>query len=328
VRAVWYTQQGSARDVLEFGEQPAPAPAPGEVRVRLAASGVNPADCNRRAGKGYAMEFPLVIPNSDGAGTIDALGDGVERSWLGRRIWLHNGQRGRAFGTAAEYICLSADLVAPLPDGTTFDEGACLGIPCMTAYRCVFLEGEVAGKWMLVTGGAGAVGHYAVQLAAWGGAKVIATVSSVDKGAHARAGGAGHVIDYRRENVAERVLQITQGAGVERIVEVDFGGNIDASLACLAPNGSLAAYASRGNATPNVAFYALMRKNITLHAVLLHSVPLAFRQRAQRRINGWLETGRALHTLAATFPLAQTAAAHEMVETGGKLGTVVVRCER
>lgn len=328
MKAVWYARQGPAAEVLQFGEQPAPEPGPGELRVCLAASGVNPSDCNRRAGKDYAMESALIIPNSDGAGTVDAAGAGVDPGWIGKRVWLYNGQRGRALGTAAEYIALHVSLVAPLPDDVSFDAGACLGIPCMTAYRCVFLDGDVAGKWVLVTGGAGAVGHYAIQLAKWGGAKVIATVSSPAKAAHATAAGADHVIDYRSENAGARVLEITGGAGVDRIVEVDFGGNLEASLACIALNGAIAAYASRGESAPRLPFYRLMRKNVSLHAVLLYNTPPEFRKRAQQEINRWLGTGQAKHAVAATYPLHETAAAHEMVEAGGKIGTVVVRCDR
>jgi NADPH2:quinone reductase len=327
MRAVWYTQQGPASEVLRFGEQPTPAPSEGELRVRLVASGVNPSDCNRRAGKDYAMESPLVIPNSDGAGTVEAVGAGVDASWLGRRVWLYNGQRGRPLGTAAEYIVIDSSLVAPLPDTTSFEAGACLGIPCMTAYRCVYLDGDVRDRWILVTGGAGAVGHYAVQLAKWGGARVIATVSSEEKAAHARAGGAEQVIDYRRENVSARVLEITGGKGVHRVVEVDLGGNLEATLACLGPNGTIAAYASRGNATPRIPFYRMMRRNLSLHTVLLYNSPQDFRRHAQQAIGRWLAEGNARHTVAATFPLSDTARAHESVEAGGKIGTVVVRCD-
>lgn len=328
MKAVWYDRVGLAREVLQFGELPTPQPGRGELRVRLVASGVNPADCNRRAGRGYPMEFPRVVPNSDGAGTVDAVGEAVSAEWLGKRVWLHNGQRGRAFGTAAEYICLAQELVAPLPEGTGFDEGACLGIPCMTAHRCVFMDGPVSGKWVLVTGGAGAVGHYAIQLAKWGGAKVLATVSSEAKAGHARAAGADDVINYRVEDVAQRVLALTGGHGADRIVEVDLGGNLEVALGCVAPNGVIAAYASRGDAAPKLPFYALMRKNATLHAVLLHGVPPEARREIQLDINRWLAEGRALHSISASYPLAQTAAAHEAVEAGTKLGTVIVRCDQ
>ena len=183
MKAVWYERTGAAPDVLTFGDMPTPVAGPGEVRVRLEASGVNPADVGRRAGSYRAMEFPRVIPNSDGAGIIDQVGDGVTRLSVGQRVWLFNGQRnGRAFGTAAEYIALAEHLVTPLPDDVSFAAGATLGIPGMTAWCCLFGDGPIAGQTVLVTGGAGAVGHYAVQLAKWGGARVIATVSSSAEG--------------------------------------------------------------------------------------------------------------------------------------------------
>jgi len=328
MKAVWYDRQGPAREVLQVGELPTPQPGHGEVRVRLVASGVNPADCNRRDGRGYAMDFPRVIPNSDGSGIVDAVGKEASADWLGKRVWLHNGQRGRAFGTAAEFICLPQELVALLPEGTNFEQGACLGIPCMTAHRCVFMDGPVSGKWLLVTGGAGAVGHYAIQLAKWGGAKVIATVSSGAKAAHARAAGADYVLDYRVENTAERVLELTGGHGADRIVDVDLGGNLEASLACIAPNGTIAAYASRGDTTPKVPFYALMRRNVTLHAVLLHALPTEVRRHMQQDISRWLAESCPTHAISGSYPLAHTAEAHEAVETGTKLGTVIVRCDR
>src|SRR4051794_22308833 len=205
MRAIWYDQQGAANDVLIRGELPTPEPGPGQVRVRLEASGVNPSDTYRRRGA-VPAEYPRVIPNSDGAGVIDKVGEGIPAGRVGERVWLYNGQRnGRWMGTAAEYIALDADLVTPLPDHVSFAEGATLGIPAMTAHGCVFAAGPVQGRLVLVTGGAGAVGHYAVQLAAWAGAEVIATVSSVEKAERARVGGAAHVINYRTEDVAARV---------------------------------------------------------------------------------------------------------------------------
>ena len=172
MKAVWYERTGAAPEVLTYGEMPTPVAGPGEVRVRLEASGVNPADVGRRGGSYRAMEYPRVIPNSDGAGIIDQVGDGVTRLKVGQRVWLFNGQRnGRAFGTAAEYIALAEHLVTPLPDDLSFAAGATLGIPGMTAWCCLFGDGPIAGQTVLVTGGAGAVGHYAVQLAKWGGAQ-------------------------------------------------------------------------------------------------------------------------------------------------------------
>src|ERR1700687_5119801 len=207
MKAVWYERTGAAVDVLSFGDMPTPVAGPGEVRVRLETAGSTPADVGRRAGSYRAMEFERVIPNSDGAGTVDQLGDGVTRLGVGQRVWLYNGQRnGRALGTAAEYIALAEHLVTPLPDDVSFAAGATLGIPCMTAWCCLFGDGPIAGRTVLVTGGAGAVGHYAVQLAKWGGARVIATVSSSLKAEQARLAGADLGIDYKTE---ERVGQAT-----------------------------------------------------------------------------------------------------------------------
>src|ERR1700761_2119971 len=240
MRAVWYDRQGPANDVLVTGELPTPEPGTGQVRVRLEASGVNPSDTYRRRGA-VPAEYPRVIPNSDGAGVIDKVGAGIQARRVGERVWLYNGQRnGRWMGTAAEYIALDADLVTKLPDHVSFAEGATLGIPGMTAHGCVFAAGPVQGKTLLVTGGAGAVGHYAVQLAAWAGARVIATVSSPSKAERAVAGGAAHVINYRNEDMAARVLDVTRGIGVDHIVDVDLGGNLTATLGCVRENGSIA----------------------------------------------------------------------------------------
>src|ERR1700675_1317226 len=227
MKAVWYEGTGVAADVLSFGDMPTPVAGPGEVRVRLEASGVNPADVGRRAGSYRAMEFSRVIPNSDGAGIVDQVGDGVTRLQIGQRVWLYNGQRnGRAFGTAAEYIALAEQLVTPLPDDVSFAAGATLGIPSMTAWCCLFGDGPIAGQTVLVTGGAGAVGHYAVQLAKAGGARVIATVSSSIKDMEARLAGADLVVNYQTEDVVAKTLAFTDGRGVDRVVDVDFGGNL------------------------------------------------------------------------------------------------------
>jgi len=325
MRAVWYERHGAPHEVIEVGDMPAPAAGPGEVRVKLAASGVNPADCYRRRGQAGAMEGPRIIPNSDGAGVIDQVGAGVPQAWLGRRVWLYNGQRGgRALGTAAEYIALSIDLVSALPDDTGFDAGACLGIPGMTAHRAVFTDGPVADRTVLVTGGAGAVGHYAIQLAVWGGARVIATVSSPEKARHALAGGAALTVDYKRENVVAAIRDFTKGEGVDRIVEVDFGGNLATSLAVLKVNSAIAIYATNGNRTPTLPVRELMQKNVSLHAIVLNNCPLEARHRARADIARWLATGQARHTIAGRFPLERTADAHALVESGSKLGTVVV----
>jgi NADPH2:quinone reductase len=324
MRAVWYDRQGSADAVLVCGELPTPEAGHGEVRVRLEASGVNPSDTYRRRGPS-AMEYPRVVTNSDGAGVVDQVGPGVPQRWLSKRVWLYNGQRnGRWMGTAAEYIALAVDLVTELPDHVSFAEGATLGVPGMTAHRAVFVGGPVQGKTLLVTGGAGAVGHYAVQLASWAGARVIATVSSAEKAERARAGGAAHVINYRQEDVAARVLDITGGVGVDHIAEVDFGGNLTAALSSLRVNGSIMIYATNGEREPRLPVRDLMQKNLAVYAMSLAGVPHPDRRRAQCDIAAWTATPGRILSVAARFPLYQTAAAYKEVERGGKVGTVIV----
>jgi NADPH2:quinone reductase len=329
VRAVWYERPGAAPTVLTVGEMPTPTAGPGEVRVRLEASGVNPADVGRRAGSYRAMEYSRVIPNSDGAGFVDQVGDGVTRLRPGQRVWLFNGQRnGRAFGTAAEYITLADHLVTPLPDDLSFAAGATLGIPCMTAWCSLFGDGPITGQTVLVTGGAGAVGHYAVQLAKWGGARVIATVSSPAKDVEARLAGADLVINYQTEDVAARVMEFTERRGVDRVVDVDFGGNIATTLKIMAFNSTIAVYATNGNRTPMIPMRDLMEKCITLRTLVLYALPPALLAAAQADISQWLAAGSRIHNIAAQFALSDTAQAHLAVEKGDKLGTVIVDCAR
>jgi NADPH2:quinone reductase len=328
MRAVWYDRQGPANEVIVIGELPTPEPGLGEVRVKLEASGVNPSDTYRRRGA-VPAEYPRVIPNSDAAGVVDKVGSDVSPKWVGKRVWLYNGQRnGRWMGTAAEFICLNADLVTPLPDHVSFAEGATLGIPAMTAHGCVFVAGSVQGRIVLVTGGAGAVGHYAVQLAAWAGATVIATVSSDNKAARAKAGGAAYTIDYRTEDVAARVRDITGGQGVDHVVDVDLGGNLAAVLASVRDSGSIAYYASNGALNPEVPLRTLMAKNLAVHGFVLPTSRPAQRKRAQTDLARWIATPGRILSVDGTFPLYETAAAHLSVEQGGKTGTVVVDCAK
>ena len=327
MKAVWYERTGAAPDVLTFGEMPTPQAGPGEVRIRLHASGVNPADVGRRAGSYRPMEFPRVIPNSDGAGMVDEVGEGVTRLHAGQRVWLYNGQRnGRAFGTAAEYIALPQHLVTPLPDDLSFAAGATLGIPCMTAWCCLFGDGTIAGQSVLVTGGAGAVGHYAVQLAKGGGARVIATVSSPQKAEQARLAGADLVIDYKTEDVVAKTMAFTSGVGVDRVIDVDFGGNIATTLKLMAMNSTIAVYATNGNRNPVVPMRELMERCIALRTLVLFALPPPLLAAAQSDISKWLATGKHIHNVAAQFPLSQTVQAHLAVEKGDKVGTVVVDC--
>jgi NADPH2:quinone reductase len=329
MKAVWYERTGAAREVLNFGDRPTLQAGPGEVRIRLEASGVNPSDAGRRAGTYSAMEYPLVIPNSDGAGVVDQVGDGVARLKTGQRVWLFNGQRnGRAFGTAAQYIALAEHLVTPLPDDISFAAGATLGIPSMTAWCSLFADGPITGKTVLVTGGAGAVGHYAVQYAKWGGARVIATVSSPAKAEQARLGGADLVVNYRNEEVAARAMDFTANRGVDRVIDVDFGGNLATTLKLAATNSTIAVYATNGDRTPVLPVRELMAKCITVRTLILPALPPALHAAAQADISKWLAAGKRIHNVAGQFPLSETARAHLAVEKGDKLGTVIVDCAR
>jgi NADPH2:quinone reductase len=306
VKAVWYERTGPAADVLTFGEMPPPVAGPGEVRIRLEASGVNPADVGRRGGSYRAMEYPRVIPNSDGAGIIDQVGGGVAHLQPGQRVWLFNGQRnGRAFGTAAEYIALAEHLATPLPDQLSFAEGATLGIPCMTAWCCLFSDGPIFGQTVLVTGGAGAVGHYAVQLA-----------------------GADLVVNYRTEDVVAKAMAFTEQRGVDRVVDVDFGGNIATTLKLMGVNSTIAVYATNGNRTPVVPMRELMEKCIALRTLVLFALPQPLLAAAQADITKWLAAGGCIHNIAGRFALSETAQAHIAVEKGDKIGTVIVDCAR
>ncbi len=319
MKAVWYERNGGA-DVLSTGEMPDPEPGPDEVRVRIISSGINPSDWKRRQGLTRSMEFSRVVPHQDGAGVIDRVGPGVPESRLGERVWLYQAQFGRPFGTAADYTVQPAHRAIPLPANTTFTEGACLGVPAMTAHRCLFADGPVAGKTVLVPGGAGAVGNYAVQLAKLSGARVISTVSSDHKADIAKAAGADNVVNYRTEDVAQRVADLTGGTGVDHIVEVDFSGNYNVSREILASNGVLAVYAAGNPPQPPVQFNA---SNINLRFVLVYDMPELAKDAAVADITRLVEAGQLTHLLGPRYGLESVAEAHRAVE-GGAIGNVTL----
>lgn len=323
MRAVTYRRFGPAADVLELVDMPTPEPAAGEVLVRVHATGINPSDVKLRGGArpGAVMQYPVVIPHSDGAGVIEAVGAGVDPARVGERVWLWNGQWQRAFGTGAEYVALPSEQAVFLPDTTSFAEGACFGIPAMTAWYALFCDGEIAGKTVLVTGGAGTVGRYACQMAALGGARVITTVSSEEKAAHS---GADEWINYRTQNVVEAVMDLTGGTGVDRIVDVDFAANQDASLSLIRPGGTIATYASASQMRPELDFYGFMFKNIRLHMLIVYQLDALARRKGEAQLGQWLEQGALFHAVVSAGKLEDAAKAHEMVEAGQKLGTVVL----
>jgi NADPH:quinone reductase len=321
MRAVWYERNGAA-DVLNIGEMPDPTPGPDEVRVRIIASGINPSDWKRRQGLTRRLEFPRVIPHQDGAGVIDRVGQGVPESRLGEQVWLNQAQIGRPFGTAAEYTVQPAMRAVPLPPNTSFIEGAGLGVPAMTAHRCLCADGPVTGKTVLVTGGAGAVGHYAIQLAKRHGARVIATVSSDQKAQIALAAGANHTINYRTEDTVQRIRDLTNGAGVDHIVEVDFAGNFTVSREVLRDNGVLAVYAAGVAPQPPVPLH-FRASNITVRFILVYDMPDAAKQAAVQEITQFLAGGKLRHLSGPHFPLESVIEAHQAVE-GGAIGKVVL----
>jgi NADPH:quinone reductase-like Zn-dependent oxidoreductase len=328
MRAAWYERTGPAAEVLQVGTLPDPAPAAGEVLVRVRASGVNPSDTKQRAGwRGAKPAFARVIPHSDGAGEIVDAGGGVERARIGTRVWLYNcvglydARRGN--GAAAELIALPAEQAVPLSPALDYAAGACLGVPAQTAHRAVFADGPVEGLTILVAGGAGAVAHYAIQMARLGGARVIATVSSPAKAAHAAAAGA-ETIDRKREDVVARVLALTGGAGVDRIIEVDFGANVALDVGVLKPNGTIASYSSTAVPEPLFPYYPLAFKGANLRLVQGYNLPPAARRAAIADITRWAGEGKLIHAIAARFPLAEIARAHEYLESGRAIGNVVV----
>jgi NADPH:quinone reductase len=325
-----YERTGPAQDVLVLGELPDAVAGPGEVLVRVRASGINPADVKRRAGwNGMAMQHPLVIPHCDGAGEIIAAGEGVDPARIGERVWMWNAQggygtTGRAFGTAAQLIALPSEQAVHLPDTLSYEAGACLGVPAMTAFRAVFSDGPVNGLTILISGAAGAVGHFAVQFAKAGGARVIGTVSSDEAGDHVRKARADEVIDRKREDVAARVLQLTQGEGVERVIEVDFGANHALDIAVLKVNGTIASYSSSSAPNPVFPYYAFANKGANLRVIQGFAIPGTERRKGEAMIARLAAEGRLHAAIAKSFPLDRIAEAHLAVEAGGNLGNVVV----
>jgi len=325
MQAAFYERTGPAREVLQLGELPDAEPGPGEVRVRLATSGVNPSDVKSRAGlRTTVLAFPRIVPHSDGAGVIDRVGAGVTAARLGERVWVWNGAWKRAFGTAAQAIVLPAEQAVALPPQVPFDAGACLGIPALTALHAVRMDGGVAGKSVLVTGGAGAVGHYAIQMARLAGARLIlATVSSNEKAALARKAGAGETIDYRHEDVAARVLAATGGRGVDRVIEVDFAANVESSLAAVAAEGDIVVYGS-GAGSIAVPFFPALLKNVRLRFFIVYNLSVTDRSVGVDQLSDWLRDGALVHHIAARLPLQSIAEAHELVESGRAAGNVVL----
>ena len=322
MRAAFYETQGPAREVLKVGTMADPTPGPDELRIRVAASGINPGDIKKRQDVfGYGMPYPRVIPHSDGAGVVDLVGKDVPTDWIGRRVWCYGAQSYRPFGTAAEYVVLPVGQVATLPESLPFAQGACLGIPAITAHRCVHVAGPVAGRTVLVQGGAGAVGVCAVQLARRAGAIVIATVRSSPDEAVARQAGAHHVLRLGTD-LTDRVRTLAPD-GVHHIVEVAFGANIATDLELLAVRGSVATYATDAG-SPAIPFWPLLFKNIRVDFLGSDDFTPADKAEAARAVNEALVAGWVGMPIAARFPLEEIATAHEALEASRQRGRVIV----
>ncbi|MDE2395443.1 MAG: NADPH:quinone reductase [Burkholderiales bacterium] len=326
MKAWFYERVGAAAEVLSEADLPTPEPGPGEVRVRIEWSGVNPSDVKSRGGlRTRVLPFPRVIPHSDGAGVVDAVGAGVDAARIGQRVWLWNAAWGRPFGTAAEFCCLPEAQALPLPDAASGEAGACMGIPGLTAMHAVLMDGGVAGKRVLVAGGAGAVGHYAVQIASrMGAAQVISSVSSAAKARLATEAGADAVIDYKTEPVAERVRELTGGQGVDRVIELDLAANGALDLEALRPGGEVVAYGSSSKPL-DLAFAVLLAKNLQLKFFMVYHLAAADRARASAALQRLLARGELRHNIAARLPLADIVMAHEAVEGGHLVGNLVLK---
>lgn len=334
MRAVVYAE-GGGPEVLRLVERPVPEPGPGEVRVAVRVSGVNPTDWKARR-RGGSLPFPEVVPNQDGAGVVDAVGDGLDRSRVGERVWLWEAAWQRANGTAQEYLVVPERQAVRLPDGVSFDVGASLGIPALTAHRCLTVSehgprrltpGALAAQTVLVAGGAGAVGHAAIQLAHWAGARVITTISSDEKAKLAQAAGADHVVNYRSPDAVDQIRHLAPQA-VDVVVEVAPAGNAALDAALLGANGTVAAYATDGGTELELSVGELMYRNVRYQFVLVYTVPPAAKDQAVTDVaaavaEGALPVGDASGLPLHRFPLEQTADAHHAVE-GGVVGKVLI----
>jgi len=323
MKAAYYERNGSARDVLTVGDVETPHPSPGEVRVKIAVSGINPSDVKSRQGSSRKITYPRVIPHSDGAGVIDEVGDGVSKTRIGERVWVWNGQWKRPFGTGAEFIVLPATQAVVLPEKVSFDAGACLGIPAMTAAHAIALADVGKGTTILVSGGAGAVSQYVLQFAKAKGAVCLTTISSPDKAKAAQEAGADHIINYKRDSVGDRVMELTGKRGVDVVIDMDLTANAKLLPAVLRTKGNVIVYGTGPEATIPAAFCLV--NSIRLQFFLVYELDATERERAIATIDSALKQGVLLNRVAQpTFRLDDIAAAHEAVERGS-LGNVLMR---
>ena len=313
MRAVRYEQLGPASEVLDVVDVATPDPGPGEVRVKVAYSGVNPTDWKSRSGSTARPGSGFQIPHHDGAGVIDAVGEGVDSSRIGQRVWLYLAAAGRPWGTAAEWTVVPERQAVPLPDNASFELGASLGIPALTAHRCLFADGDITALPVLVSGGAGAVGHFAIELAKRAGARVVATVSAEEKAALARAAGADLVVNYRDADALDQIRVFA--TRFARVVEVNLAVNLELDLALSGSHTVIVAYAADAP-DPTLPVRVCMTANVVLRFVLLYTMPEEAVQRAVMDVNDAVAAGALSELPVHRFPLEQCAAAHDAVQSG------------
>lgn len=325
MQAIWFEEFGSAKNVLKSGAQPMPDVGADDVLVRLRTSAVNPSDVKKRAGSFPDMlDTSHCIPHSDGAGEIAQVGQNVPTSRIGERVWLYQAQFGRMFGTCAEYVSVHTSRAVPLPDNVSYGEGACLGIPAMTAHRCVFADGAVENQLVLITGGAGRVGYYAIQFATQAGATVIATASNEDDMATCLKAGAEFVVNHRADDFVSQIESVMGARKIQRVIEVEFGANLSSILDVIDQSAVIATYSSTQVTEPKLPFFRMMYLDITIRMVIVYAMPEQAKQAAIQDITEALRSRRLRHRIAAEFPLDDTALAHELVEKGTCRGCVII----
>jgi NADPH2:quinone reductase len=324
MKVCWYEATGPAREVLRVGDLAKPQPGPGEVSVRVAFAGVNPTDVKRRSGARGPLPFPAMTPGYDAAGVIDAVGAGVAERRVGARVWVWEAGHARPGGSAAEFLVVPQNRAMNLPEGVSFAEGACLGVPALTACHGLLLGGDLSKQAVIVTGGAGAVGNYAIQLAKRLGAVVIATARGEAKAADAGRAGADHIVDPRSGSLGDVALEVTGGKGVRHMLDVDLGAHIGEAWRFIAENGSLASYGTQSDPAPVFPFPKYMYRNLSLHGIAIFNVSETAKLAAAAYVQQALEAGELWHRIDSTFPLAEIAAAHERQESGLARGKILI----
>ena len=309
---------------MQIGQIDDPSPDSNEVLISVKTSGVNPSDVKTRAGARGELQFSRVIPHSDGAGIIIDVGKNVNPNRVGEKVWIWNAAFGRPNGTCAELIALPEDQAVAMNDNVSFEAGACLGIPASTAYYGIFANGSIENKTLMITGGAGAVGFYGIQLAKWAGANVISTVSSEKKAKIAKDAGADLILNYKEDDIVNSVLDYTKGDGVDRVLEVEFGGNILINQNIVKPNGTIAAYASATVMEPTLPFYNLMFKGIKINTFLIYSISKEERKTVTGGISKALNENAIKHIIASTHSIESVVDAHYAVESNKNIGNVII----